>query len=219
MKLWTPQHAQEARQADAPVVGKQSLEAVTAMRVGGAVALEVDIPSEALLEAPIQKSSHSRQVDTPEFRGWFGGSKVVDKVGDPLLLVHGTPHDFKAFRPSDVYGIWFGSRDSCDVDLAILDEGTDKRIPRIPSPDPDVFPEFPVGARTIPVYLKIKNPCRLDGNYPNLKDMAIQGHDGAIDYDPVTGEIVCAVVLDPSQIKSAIGNCGAFSPIEPDITR
>lgn len=50
MKLQTPQHTQEARPAaEAPVVGKRSMEAATAMCVGGHVALEADVPNEAML--------------------------------------------------------------------------------------------------------------------------------------------------------------------------
>jgi hypothetical protein len=39
------------------------------------------------------------QVDTPEFKRWFGDSKVVDQNGDPLVLYHGTAYDFSEFSP------------------------------------------------------------------------------------------------------------------------
>jgi hypothetical protein len=35
--------------------------------------------------------------DTPEFKRWFGDSKVVDKAGEPLVVYHGTKADFEAF--------------------------------------------------------------------------------------------------------------------------
>jgi len=41
----------------------------------------------------------SRQAETPEFKKWFGDSKVVDKDGKPLVVYHGTtaPEDFGKF--------------------------------------------------------------------------------------------------------------------------
>lgn len=40
-------------------------------------------------------------VDTPEFKKWFGDSKVVDENGDPLILYHGTNKDFESFEIQD----------------------------------------------------------------------------------------------------------------------
>jgi hypothetical protein len=37
--------------------------------------------------------------ETPEFKNWFGESKVVDESGKPLTLYHVTGNDFKAFDP------------------------------------------------------------------------------------------------------------------------
>lgn len=41
------------------------------------------------------------QTETPEFKNWFGASKVVDEAGKPLELYHGSLVDFKEFRPAD----------------------------------------------------------------------------------------------------------------------
>jgi len=35
--------------------------------------------------------------DTPEFRSWFGNSKVVDAAGNPLVVYHGTADLFTKF--------------------------------------------------------------------------------------------------------------------------
>ena len=40
-----------------------------------------------------------RQVATPEFKRWFGDSKVVDRDGEPLVVYHGTEDDFTVFDP------------------------------------------------------------------------------------------------------------------------
>lgn len=38
--------------------------------------------------------------DTPEFRKWFGGSKVVGDDGKPITVYHGTTQDFDQFDPA-----------------------------------------------------------------------------------------------------------------------
>ena len=38
--------------------------------------------------------------DTPEFRRWFGDSKVVDENGEPLVVYHGTKADIASFDAS-----------------------------------------------------------------------------------------------------------------------
>jgi hypothetical protein len=37
------------------------------------------------------------ETDTPEFKRWFGDSKVIDKDGEPLPVFHGTGEEFEAF--------------------------------------------------------------------------------------------------------------------------
>lgn len=154
------------------------------------------------------------------FRGWFGDSKVVDHTGAPLVLVHGTPYDFSAFRVGEDGVVWFGGKDSDEVDVAILDEGSRAELAVVDSATPDAIPSFPVGARMIPVYLKIERPYAPAGGfgYPDGATLRAQGYDGAIERDE-EGHIVCAVVLSPAQIKSAIGNCGAFDSACAEICR
>lgn len=63
------------------------------------------------LTAPLA-SSH--QVDSPEFRQWFGKSKVVDENGNPKLIFHGTRGEpFDTFDPTmgEGSGIHAGSRE------------------------------------------------------------------------------------------------------------
>lgn len=43
----------------------------------------------------------NNQKDASEnFKDWFGGSKVVDKYGEPLVVYHGTSGDIESFDPS-----------------------------------------------------------------------------------------------------------------------
>ena len=41
------------------------------------------------LTMPISAQAPSLRTDTPEFKAWFGDSKVVDENGDPLVVYHG----------------------------------------------------------------------------------------------------------------------------------
>ena len=44
----------------------------------------------ARIDSPVRFSPMRGQTDTPEFKKWFGDSKVVDSKGKPLVVYHGT---------------------------------------------------------------------------------------------------------------------------------
>ena len=44
--------------------------------------------------------------ETPAFKAWFQGSKVVDDGGNPLKVYHATNEDFDVFHPNS----WFAIR-------------------------------------------------------------------------------------------------------------
>ena len=44
-----------------------------------------------------EESPRFRKTDTPEFKSWFGDSKVVDEKGRPLVVYHTTNQDFTVF--------------------------------------------------------------------------------------------------------------------------
>ncbi len=44
------------------------------------------------------------QVQTPEFKAWFGDSEVVDENGDPALMYHGSAEDIESFKG---FANWF----------------------------------------------------------------------------------------------------------------
>lgn len=98
--------------------------------------------------------------ETPEFRRWFGDSKVVDGSGKPLVVYHGTRREFDAFDPTklgsasghplSVFGAFFTTSPQV-ADLFSKD------IPDVPFPDVPAAPHSE-GAATMPVYLAIRNP-------------------------------------------------------------
>lgn len=160
---------------------------------------------------------------TPEFKKWFGDSKVVDEAGDPKAVYHGTNSaDFDAFDKN-----------------ALGKSGTAaSRKAFFFTDSPEVSGMFSgevEGSRTIPVYLQMKNPIvtdheqytasELSRNGHDLRRDAVQrairdGRDGVIfknSMDYLAHRATIYAVLEPSQIKSAIGNAGSFDPENPSI--
>lgn len=87
-----------------------------------------------------------RRTDTPEFRKWFGESKVVDENGEPLRVYHGTKTDneFMEF----FHGSHFGTSVQAEGILNMRRSSNFSGM--ISNPN----------ERILPVYLKIENPLR-----------------------------------------------------------
>ena len=51
----------------------------------------------------LKEKFENPQILTPEFKKWFGNSKVV-KGGKPLIVYHGTNSNFNVFKPSKMQG-------------------------------------------------------------------------------------------------------------------
>lgn len=49
---------------------------------------------------PFRGNQYTTGTNTPEFKAWFGDSKVVDEEGKPLRVFHGTTHDLSQFDTS-----------------------------------------------------------------------------------------------------------------------
>jgi len=157
--------------------------------------------------API--ASRARQIDTPEFRRWFADSKVVDADGNPLVVYHGTRSDVSEFDRGTI-----GSA----TDDGFLGDGfyfTDS--PRAAS----AFAKGD-GGNVVAAYVSIKNPYYADGllpDYMTAESLQASGFDGVIYQADGSGDYSEFVAFSPNQIKSAIGNNGAFDPADSGITR
>lgn len=142
-----------------------------------------------------------RSSETPAFKKWFAGSKVVDAAGAPQVLYHGTKHAFTEFNHEESAanaggrfggiegGFWFTSNE--------IDAGN-------------------YGSKTIPAYLRVLNPLRMSyeewSRTPRgVASIMAQGYDGIMVVDHGV------MVFEPGQIKSALGNRGTFDPTNPDI--
>lgn len=167
------------------------------------------------------------QTETPEFKRWFGDSKVVDANGKPLLMYHGTAGDFKEFKRgvsgekatnTALYGEGFYFTESPAYANAYA-TGDFRRQAQ----------DRAAGGNIMPVYLDIKNPFIVDRTrnkamggttIGDLLKAEENGYDGVLVYDSgKKGRAVLfeAVAFRPEQIKSAIGNNGNFDPDDADI--
>lgn len=154
-------------------------------------------------------------INTPEFKAWFGDSKVVDEQGKPLVVYHGTSAEFDAFDKRKIKrgtGFWFSSNKETSQDYGYTKE----------------------------FYLNIKNP--IDVN-KNRKDFIAKARNSMpeLPYDVsdsfVIGEALSSekfkeylqndgydaitlgdsyIVFEPNQIKS-VYNRGTFSPESDNI--
>lgn len=101
-------------------------------------------------------SDGKADINTPEFKAWFGDSKVVDEKGKPLIVYHGTPNLFSAFdkaylpEPSandpGFYGQGFYFADSY----------------------PGAWRYTKGKGVVLPLYLSIRNPLVLDDVYNKM---------------------------------------------------
>jgi hypothetical protein len=184
----------------------------------------------------IIKFSQLRITDNPNFKKWFGDSKVVDNSGQPLIMYHGTsfPGKIKKFKQGKAGELGAGIYFTPMKEAAYL-----------------------FGKNIIPVYLSAepydislfrKNPRReslslaskiieLNTTPETLKDMSIKelakriqstwgedsyrfwvekaGFDALKDSQgQIPGQIL---VFNNTQIKSATQNTGVFDSLTEDI--
>jgi hypothetical protein len=173
------------------------------------------------------------QTNTPEFKRWFGDSKVVDADGKPLVVYHGTGADFDKFDQDKLGSESSGNSSMLGFFFSASADAVNK------------FTNTSGGAPNVrPVYLSLKNPvvmpakkfwriertwARGDYGRDMMKFLRERFEDGGYD-----GIIIKAdksldprpeaefakesfVAFYPDQIKSAIGNRGTFDGDNPNI--
>jgi hypothetical protein len=64
---------------------------------------ERDVESQGIVARSV---SFSRQIESPEFKRWFGDSKIVNEDGTPRVMYHGTARDITEFRPKQANAIY-----------------------------------------------------------------------------------------------------------------
>lgn len=156
------------------------------------------------------------QVRTPEFKAWFGdwendpenASKVVDENGEPLVVYHGGFDNIESFRPVAYFSDSKIASQFADPMYRFGETGLSE------GETPNVTP----------VFLSLKNPKVLadQDEYESQVDITAvdpvsvfsEGFDSII-FDPSKADprddYKYFVSISPNQVKSAIGNSGAFS--------
>jgi hypothetical protein len=183
-------------------------------------------PEPAAPKQEQEQPAKQKQTDTPEFKAWFGDSKVVDEKGEPLVVYHGTAAEFSEFRRGEDIPLNYG----VDEVGHFFTSGKDQAEWAADDAEASIGGE----SRVMSTYLQIRNPLVIpwgklsvspgaQETASNVWDMhsdslmdGVQdgGHDGIIIQSP---EDDLFVVFSPTQIKSATGNRGTFDPNNPDI--
>lgn len=93
--------------------------------------------------------------ETPEFKAWFGGSKVTNAEGAPKVMYHGTSSDFEAFGRIDGGNAYGDGYYFTDNPQTASNYATGEGVNRF------VSPKGNAGPNVIPVYLKAEKPLDL----------------------------------------------------------
>ena len=136
------------------------------------------------------KPIHGTDAGIKAFHDWFGGSKSIDKHGRPQVVYHGTDTNFKSVdHKRGAQGtFWFASHKE-----GVKDSGA-------------------ASTKIIkPLYVKLHNPAGWnDYDQKGLSELERDGHDGAILSNGDSTGTHVGFVFHGNQVKSAIGNSGAF---------
>lgn len=167
---------------------------------------------------------HPTEEGVRNFWKWFGDSKAVDSDGNPIVFYTGTSKD-KDFDKFNVpkNGVWFSTNKEVASQYAAENDSRNIKY----EPTTRKFTEVNTAGRVIPVYLKIDNPTTLSekdeeeirhvSNYKKWQSQKFESFKFK-GFDSVDmGGGVIAVIKDPTQIKSAIGNLGTFKSTEKRI--
>jgi len=161
--------------------------------------------------------------ETPEFKQWFGDSKVVDEDGKPLVVYHGTNKKFTVFEGDTGY---YTTKNIEDAEGYSMQRHRKFKLLGEQGRKDDLFDKIgeaitKAKSRVMPVYVKMDNPLYIKKGQvgvhvkltpEDIKEFKSQGYDGIIYND---GEEI--VAFDANQIKSATGNIGTYSKESPDI--
>jgi len=188
-----------------------------------------------------------RQTETPEFKRWFGDSKVVDENGEPMVMYRGEGggEDFTVFDRSMAREKAFFF--TPDRDVASTYAAKNKQPRSFYLKAEKLFdPRSKDGQAFIREWAKIWDEWidRQSGDEIDPVDAVLEGrlfdyegdwsaerwrdlqasievagYDGARlpDWDSYQGTFDAIIVFSPNQIKSATGNRGTFDPTNPDI--
>lgn len=183
--------------------------------------------------------SRAYPTESANFKKWFAGSKVVDTKGKPLVVYHGTNSDIQAFKDSEVVaGFHFGSVQQADMRVA----GVGKNILPLYLSIQNPGRSTDSGGKWVGKIKAAKRAGhdgivylnRYEGIPREAFERAIQeiaakrgGNPDYVRLDSLSDSEFKKVIPEatesyiafhPEQIKSAIGNSGAFDAKNPNIS-
>lgn len=129
-------------------------------------------------------------LDDPQFQSWFSGSKAV-KNGRPVLVFHGTPHDFEMF---DRAHFFTGSSDGAADEAGFYFTTSSRLAARYAKRS----------GRVIPAFLRVQNPYIVtatqwgEGQGMSPVEAEQAGHDGYLIKGWEGGDTW--IVFDPANI-------------------
>lgn len=104
--------------------------------------------------------------NTPEFKAWFGDSKMVDENGAPLVYHHGSPErGFGAFDLSKT------NPNDPDIPVSGFHFSSDFDDARAAGSHPWGRPDVPGGGETRSFYLALRNPASRTDAYRTLRNL------------------------------------------------
>lgn len=168
-----------------------------------------------------QKLWKELKTESPYFKKWFGNSKIVNTQGKPLVVYHGTTHtDITVFKPQneETYNTLKHYRKTVKNNEKF--GYMNFRSGSFFSPHPEYAGNYTNEDKGVmyAAYIKAENPIYQDqvtgkvtGTNPEKTADALILHQN--------GTINEIAVIEPTHIKSAIGNIGTFDPNNPDITK
>ena len=161
-------------------------------------------------------------VRTSMFKDWFGdwendpgsASQLVDENGEPKVFWHGTQADFDTFSSDPKRGglLYFAPTSEMAEAYAVGSEYVRR--------------ETTEGGSIYPVFLNARNiagtQTKPAGYFRDVERLGsvgfmMKGKDSAWVSEGVQGVFIA--VIDPIQVKSAVGNRGTFSPFDDSILR
>lgn len=187
------------------------------------------------------------KTETPEFKAWFGDSKVVDADGKPLQVYHGTGARFEEFdlktigkNFGDTHGFFFTNNTAYQESFYGKAGALERKINNDPTSAGAYADRAGGNANVIPAFVNIRNPLVIEKNSDGSGILSLietrtrkasdtverakaEGYDGIIVRDTghrlSNGEFETIVIpTKPEQIKSPF-NQGTFDPSNPNILR
>jgi hypothetical protein len=170
------------------------------------------------------------QTQTKAFKDWFGDSKVVDSDGKPLVVYHGTDSKFNEFIPGNAMGwgpgIYFTDNQENAKEFGPIVYDAYLKIEKpIDGNNPYLYEKevvnHPLWKAEEKKQQREYNDDEFEIEYDDYLQENIElisriwkdlGYDGIVtdNSNNIQGKEI--VVFSPTQVKSATGNDGTFSP-------